>query len=62
MAEPTRIGSQLKALRKTRGWTQTDLADKAGIKRTALGAYEEGRAEPRLGVLVRPHDGAWIGG
>ena len=53
MAEPTRIGSQLKALRKTRGWTQTDLADKAGIKRTALGAYEEGRAEPRLGVLVR---------
>ncbi len=53
MAEPTRIGSQLKTLRKERGWTQTDLADKAGIKRTALGAYEEGRAEPRLGVLVR---------
>lgn len=53
MAETTRIGSQLRALRKSRGWTQTDLADKAGIKRTALGAYEEGRAEPRMGVLVR---------
>lgn len=53
MAEPTRIGSQLRALRKARGWTQSDLAEKAGIKRTALGAYEEGRAEPRLGVLVR---------
>ena len=53
MAEPTRIGSQLRTLRKARGWTQTDLAEKAGIKRTALGAYEEGRAEPRLGVLVR---------
>ena len=53
MAESTRTGSQLKALRKDRGWTQTELAGKAGIKRTALGAYEEGRAEPRLGVLVR---------
>ena len=53
MAETTRIGSQLRALRKSKGWTQTDLAEKAGIKRTALGAYEEGRAEPRMGVLVR---------
>ena len=53
MAGPKRIGSQLRTLRKARGWTQTDLAEKAGIKRTALGAYEEGRAEPRLGVLVR---------
>ena len=53
MAEPTRIGSQLKALRKARGWTQTELAEKAGLKRTALGAYEEGRAEPRLAALVR---------
>lgn len=53
MPESTRIGSQLKALRKERGWTQSDLAEKAGLKRTALGAYEEGRAEPRLGVLVR---------
>lgn len=53
MADSTRIGSQLRTLRKARGWTQSDLAEKAGIKRTALGAYEEGRAEPRLGVLVR---------
>lgn len=53
MPESTRIGSQLKALRKERGWTQSDLAEKAGLKRTALGAYEEGRAEPRLSVLVR---------
>ena len=30
MADSTRIGSQLKALRKARGWTQTDLAEKAG--------------------------------
>lgn len=53
MADPTRIGSQLRHFRKQRGWTQTDLAEKAGLKRTALGAYEEGRAEPRLAALVR---------
>jgi len=53
MAETTRIGSQLRHFRKQRGWTQTELAERAGLKRTALGAYEEGRAEPRLAALVR---------
>lgn len=53
MADPTRIGSQLRHYRKQRGWTQTELAERSGLKRTALGAYEEGRAEPRLAALVR---------
>ncbi len=53
MADPSRIGSQLRHLRKQRGWTQTELAERTGLKRTALGAYEEGRAEPRLAALVR---------
>lgn len=53
MADPSRIGSQLRHFRKQRGWTQTDLAERAGLKRTALGAYEEGRAEPRVAALVR---------
>lgn len=53
MADSTRIGLQLRHFRKQRGWTQTELAEKAGLKRTALGAYEEGRAEPRLAALVR---------
>ena len=56
MAEPTRIGSQLRSLRKARGWTQSDLAEKAGMKRTALGAYEEGRAEPKLETLLKIAD------
>ena len=53
MADPSRIGSQLRHFRKQRGWTQTELAERSGLKRTALGAYEEGRAEPRLAALVR---------
>ena len=41
----------LKYLRKLRGWTQEDFANKLRIKRSLLGAYEEERAEPRIDVL-----------
>src|ERR1044071_1058330 len=41
----------LKYLRKLRGWTQEEFAQKLRIKRSLLGAYEEGRAEPRIDVL-----------
>ncbi|MFZ1259001.1 MAG: helix-turn-helix transcriptional regulator, partial [Chitinophagaceae bacterium] len=37
----------LKYLRKLRGWTQEEFANKLRIKRSLLGAYEEERAEPR---------------
>src|SRR5687767_9558600 len=41
----------LKYLRKLRGWTQEEFANKLKIKRSLLGAYEEERAEPRIEVL-----------
>lgn len=41
----------LKYLRKLRGLTQEEFAQKLGIKRSLLGAYEEERAEPRIEVL-----------
>ncbi|MFT4094237.1 MAG: LexA family transcriptional regulator [Niabella sp.] len=41
----------LKYLRKLRGWTQDEFANKLNIKRSLLGAYEEERAEPRIEVL-----------
>lgn len=44
-------GKNLKYLRKLRGWTQEDFANRIKIKRSLLGAYEEERAEPRLEVL-----------
>lgn len=44
-------GQNLKYLRKLRGWTQEEFANKVGIKRSLVGAYEEERADPRLDVL-----------
>ncbi|HNP53462.1 MAG TPA: helix-turn-helix transcriptional regulator, partial [Ferruginibacter sp.] len=41
----------MKYLRKLRGWTQEEFAQKLQIKRSLLGAYEEERADPRLEVL-----------
>ena len=46
------VGKQIKHYRKAQGWTQAQLAEKLGLKRSALGAYEEGRSEPRLETLV----------
>ena len=44
-------GQNLKYLRTLRGWTQEEFANKLGIKRSLIGAYEEERADPRLEVL-----------
>jgi DNA-binding XRE family transcriptional regulator len=44
-------GKNFKYLRKLRGWTQEDFANKVGIKRSLVGAYEEERAEPRLEII-----------
>ena len=41
----------MKYLRKLRGCTQEEFAQKLGIKRSLLGAYEEERADPRIDVL-----------
>lgn len=43
-------GKNLKFIRKQRDWTQEELANQLQIKRSLVGAYEEGRAEPRLEV------------
>jgi transcriptional regulator with XRE-family HTH domain len=47
----SRAGLNLKCLRKLRGWTQEEFANKLNIKRSLIGAYEEERADPRLDVL-----------
>lgn len=44
-------GKNLKYLRRLRGWTQEEFANRLHIKRSLLGAYEEERAEPRIDVL-----------
>lgn len=46
------IAQNLKHIRKAEGLTQSDLARKIGINRSLIGAYEEGRAEPKLKTLM----------
>lgn len=50
------VNQNLKYLRKLRNWTQMEMSAKLGIKRSLLGAYEEGRAEPRTDILEKLSD------
>ena len=45
------LSKNIKYLRKQLGLTQSELGEKLGLKRPVIGAYEEGRAEPRLQTL-----------
>jgi len=46
------LGKNLRFLRKQKGWTQAELAEKLQVNRSLIGAYEEGRSEPRLTTLM----------
>ncbi|MFX8289527.1 helix-turn-helix transcriptional regulator, partial [Acinetobacter baumannii] len=37
-------GKNFRYLRKLRGWTQEEFANKINVKRSLIGAYEEERA------------------
>lgn len=45
MAEPllTRLGERIRKLRKRRGWTQAEMAEKVGIDRSFLADVERGK-------------------
>ncbi len=47
------FANNIKYLRKQKGITQSDLANKLGINRPKIGSYEEGRAEPKLTIIQR---------
>lgn len=49
----TTISENIKHLRKQLGCTQEKFAELIDIKRSLVGAYEEGRADPRLNNLIR---------
>jgi len=48
----TLVANNIKYLRRMNGLTQEQFARKIGIKRSLLGAYEEGRANPNLDNLM----------
>jgi transcriptional regulator with XRE-family HTH domain len=45
------LGLNIRYLRKIRGLTQDQLADKISVNRAMIGSYEEGRAIPKLDAL-----------
>ncbi|CAI8272521.1 MAG: HTH-type transcriptional regulator Xre [Owenweeksia sp. TMED14] len=47
-----KLDMTLKSIRKLNSWTQEQLADRVGLKRSLIGAYEEGRAEPKIETLL----------
>ncbi|MCV9386592.1 XRE family transcriptional regulator [Reichenbachiella ulvae] len=50
--EVAKLNENIKYLRKKFGYTQETFAQAIGIKRSLVGAYEEGRADPRLHNLL----------
>ena len=52
----TLISDNIKYLRKKIGLTQEQFAERIGIKRSLVGAYEEGRADPRITNLINMAD------
>ena len=46
------LAQNIKHLRRKQNWTQQKLADKLNVKRALVGSYEEGRASPKLAVLL----------
>lgn len=51
-------GWRLKALRKKRGLSQKAVADRLGVDRAAISAYERNIATPRIDVLRFGESGA----
>lgn len=45
------INSNIKYLRKQKGLTQDSFANEIGVTRSVIGAYEEGRAEPKIKTM-----------
>jgi len=47
------FGRNVRATRKTKGWTQEQLAFEAGIKRAYLSEIESGKRNPSLEVVEK---------
>ncbi len=48
-----KLNENIRVLRKRLSLTQDQFAQRLGIKRSLIGAYEEGRAEPKLELLQK---------
>lgn len=55
MADST-ISFQIKKLRKSRGWTQPQLADKLSVSKQTISNWETGLKVPRMGTIQKMAD------
>lgn len=47
------LGAEVRQMREQRGWTQTRLAEAAGMTQSALARFEAGGTVPTLALLER---------
>lgn len=47
------LGKKIQKLRKRKGLTQEELAEKLGLSRVYMGYIEQGRESPSLKLLIR---------
>jgi len=50
------VGSRIQQTRKSKGWSQKELGDSAGLDRTYISAVEHGKQNLTLGALKRLAD------
>ena len=46
------LSTQIKVLRRRKGWSQAELARRLHISPSAVGMYEQGRREPSIETLI----------
>lgn len=49
----SKIGSKIKELRDAKGWSQKELAEKAGLPLITVASWEQGVREPKATLLFR---------
>lgn len=59
---PLTIGESVHVLRERAGWSQEELAKRAGVSRNTVAAIEQGKANPTIGALSSICDalGFWL--
>ena len=47
------LGSNLRAARKKRGWTQEDLAERSGVHAGEISRMESGKRDPQVSTVEK---------
>jgi putative transcriptional regulator len=47
------VNNRLRVLRAERGWTQSDLAERAGVSRQTINVIESGKYDPSLPLAFK---------